>query len=147
NFIDAFAQWANERGTRTIAIGWGGWTGVGMVEDLNAAAPAAFRALQDGSDVSPAEHPLLDRRMGSADSEIVFERDLWPGRHWTSAEHVLGGEEAVVGTALIEMVRAAYTEALGTQPEIANVVHLQAAPVLEPVVLRVRLQQDGDAAQ
>ncbi|MEX8057129.1 SDR family NAD(P)-dependent oxidoreductase [Microbacterium sp. 16-032] len=141
NFVDAFAQWASERGTRSISIGWGGWTGVGMVEDLNAAAPAAFRALQDGADVSSADHPLLDRRLAGTAAEVAFERDLWPGRHWTSSEHVIGGDEAVVGAALIEMVRAAYAETVGGQPEITDVVHLQAAPVISPVVLRVRLRQ------
>ncbi|MBE7700244.1 SDR family NAD(P)-dependent oxidoreductase [Oerskovia sp. Sa1BUA8] len=139
NFLDAFAAWASARGTRTISIGWAGWSEVGMAEELRGAAPAAFRALQEGGDVADCAHPLLDRMVQQSATEIIAETDLWPGRHWVTSEHVIRGREVVVGTALIEMVLAAHAEAVGTPVHVESAAHLAAVAVTGPVLLRTRL--------
>lgn len=143
NFLDAFAAWASARGTRTVSVGWAGWSEVGMAEELRGAAPAAFRALQEGGDVAGCAHPLLDRVVQQSPTEVVAETDLWPGRHWVTSEHVIRGRELVVGTALIEMVLAAHAEAVGTPVHVESAAHLAAVAVTGPVLLRTRLVRDA----
>jgi acyl transferase domain-containing protein len=142
NFLDAFASWATARGVPAVSIGWDGWSEVGMAEELTTAAPAAYRALQDGGAVRGCSHPLVDRVLSRSADELVAETDLWPGRHWISREHVVRGQEVVVGTAFVEMVRACWDECVGVEVHLESIAHLAAVAVNGSITVRVHLRRD-----
>jgi acyl transferase domain-containing protein len=143
NFLDAFARWSVQRGRPVYSIGWTRWNEFGMAADTDAAAPSAFRQLQAGTRSEPATHPLLGRRVYGAGDEIVFTTLLEPGRHWTTAEHQLGGQELLVGTALLEMIDAAHREAVGGSTELVDVIFLGPIGVSRPTEVRITLMPDG----
>jgi acyl transferase domain-containing protein/acyl carrier protein len=143
NFLDAFARWAAQQGRPVYSIGWMQWTESGMYTDREDAAPQAFRELQTGVRYEPATHPLLDRRIISSGDTIIFSTQLEPGSHWIASEHRLDGKDVVVGTALLEMIDAAYREAVGGTPEIRDVVFLGPIGVTGPTEIRVELRPDG----
>lgn len=143
NFLDRFAEWARARGCPTTSIGWSGWADAGMAVNLDAAAPAAYRALQRGETAAPVSHPLLDRRLPDRSDVATFETDLRPGSHWVFSEHVVDGVEVVVGAALLEMARAAHAVATGTEPVLSEVVFTQPVTVQGPTTVRVELDLSG----
>lgn len=143
NFLDAFARWATQRGRPVYSIGWTQWTDSGMSADSEGAAPQAFRELQTGARSEPAAHPLLDRRIHAPGASIVFSTTLEPDKHWITSEHRLDGKDVVVGTALLEMIDAAYRERVGGTAEIRDVIFLGPIGVTEPTQLRIELRPDG----
>jgi acyl transferase domain-containing protein/acyl carrier protein len=140
NVLDAFARWSAQRGRPVISIGWTQWTESGMSADRADAAPQAFRRLQTGARYEPVDHPLLDRRVIAPGESLEFLTVLEPGRHWISGEHRLHGRDVVVGTGLLEMVDAAYREAVGGTPEILDVVFIGPIGVTGPTEVQVTLR-------
>lgn len=144
NFQDAFARWAHQQGRPVHSIGWTQWTDAGMSADREAEAPRAFRDLQSGARFEPVDHPLLDRRVIAPTATLEYRTVLAPGNHWVTAEHRLDGADLVVGTALLEMVRAAYEDGVGSPGELRDVVFIGPIGVSDPTEVRVELRQDGD---
>ena len=142
NFLDAFARWAAQQGRPVHSIGWMRWTELGMSIDHQDAAPQAFRELQTGVRYEPAAHPLLDRRVITPGDTITFSTLLEPGARWISAEHRLGDQDVVVGTALLEMIDGGYREALGGAPEISDVIFIGPIGVIGPTEIRVEFSPD-----
>lgn len=143
NFLDAFARWAAQHGKPVFSIGWTQWTESGMSADRETAAPQAFRELQVGARFQPSAHPLLDHRVQTPDDAISFRTLLEPGKHWISAEHLLGGHDVVVGTALLEMVDGAYRESVGGVPEIRDAVFIGPIGVTGPTGIRIDFRPAG----
>lgn len=144
NVMDAYARWAGARGLPVISIGWGGWSEVGMAADLDTAAPQAFRSLQTGARSENSEHPLLGRRLVGNNEDVVFTTLLRPGGHWVHAEHRLAGRELMLGSALLEMVDAAYRETTGeSAAEISELVFLGPIGVVQPTEVRLVMRPEG----
>ena len=144
NFQDAFARYAHQQGRPVVSIGWTQWTDSGMSADREAEAPRAFRDLQSGARFEPVDHPLLDRRVIAPSATVEYRTVLAPGNHWVTAEHRLDGGDLVVGTALLEMVRAAYEDGVGTPGQLLDVVFIGPIGVSDPTEVRVELRPDGD---
>ncbi len=119
-FLDAFAHLRSERdgGGPTVSICWDTWGEVGMAVK----AVEAFgspHAAGNGSGTGPsgasvpaqageaAEHPLFDRVRRSGDEE-VYSTEMSADRQWVVGEHLIGGRPTLVGTAYLEMARAAF---------------------------------------
>ncbi|MGW3954238.1 type I polyketide synthase [Streptomyces sp. NPDC004752] len=120
--LDTYAQSRADDSTHVVSVNWGPWSEVGMAVDTAANAPQAFRMLQ-GDAVTPADtaagaaehaidHPLVSRRLPAEDGRIVFVTDVAPGSHWVISEHLIGETQVWPGVAYLELVRAAYQEAV-----------------------------------
>jgi phthiocerol/phenolphthiocerol synthesis type-I polyketide synthase E len=124
-FLDAFAASRADDGCFTVAIDWAAWREVGMAEETDYNAPAAFRELQSGARYQPAGHPLLDRRVLDATGDIVFSTMFEPDASWVLDEHRMDGLAILPGTSYLEMVRGAVAEACGAEAvELRDVVFL-----------------------
>ncbi|MEV0350758.1 SDR family NAD(P)-dependent oxidoreductase [Nonomuraea sp. NPDC050680] len=143
NVEDAFARWAVQRDLPVYSVGWDRWSEFGMATDTDHAAPAAFRALQTGVRFEAARHPLLDRQTVGGD-DIVFATVWEPGKHWVTSEHRVGGQEVLVGAALLEMIDGAYAEAVTGPAAITDVIFLSPIGVSRPTEVRITLRPDGD---
>ncbi len=116
-FEEAFASWrAGARPGLTLAIAWDRWAETGMA--VRAAGESAPR------------HPWLARRL-AAGAAAAFLARFDPERDWVLAEHRLAGTAILPGTAILELVRAAWVEETGEGPlEIAECTFL--APLAVP---------------
>lgn len=106
-FLDAFARGRSARGRRTLSLAYGGWREVGMAVAMGHTAPAP--ALPAGRTLA---HPYLFGRAGEGGA-LRFTAHLRAQDHWALQDHRIGGTPVMPGTALIEMVRAAFAEAAG----------------------------------
>ena len=106
-FLDAFAHCqSSQEGTRTISVNWDGWQEVGMAADAVTFGSGTSNKTGDrGKEVG---HPLLDRCLVEEADRAVFRTEFGARKHWVLAEHHVGGNAVVPGTAWIEMMRAAY---------------------------------------
>jgi phthiocerol/phenolphthiocerol synthesis type-I polyketide synthase E len=122
-FLDVFAHARSRRGRFTVAVDWGEWMEVGMA--------AAGRAGPRAGGPVRALHPLVERRVESAGGRQVYATVFDPRRHWVLAEHRVGGEPVLPGTAFLEMARAALAaQAPAPAVELRNVFFL--APLRVP---------------
>ncbi len=151
-FLNAFAD--ASRGARpypVIAVNWGVWRGVGMVEGTTTARreDVALQAhLQRGTrHDSPYSH--FDRVLASRDGlqhVHLFDGTLCAERDWIVDEHRLANGDALLpGTGYLEIIRAALAEAAQLDRwQITNLVFLGPLFVRngEPRPFRVRLRED-----
>ncbi len=134
-FLDAFAQ--SRAGGKTLvqSIQWDGWQEVGM-----AARAAEARPPSGG-------HILFDTREELANGRVVYRTHLDTRRHWVIGDHRVDGRHTLVGTAYVELARAAVADRFpGEAIAISDLV------LLSPVVLEhdgstelvTEVSQDGD---
>lgn len=116
-YLDAFAQYANARDPwPTIAVNWDGWRGLGLNRGLATAS--------DTNKDVPKSKAIA----------ICFVVDI--SRHWWFADHRVGGIPTLPGTALIELARAAYTQATGRTRMVMEDVYF-ISPVTAHTTARV----------
>ncbi|MFI6744404.1 SDR family NAD(P)-dependent oxidoreductase [Nonomuraea sp. NPDC050451] len=145
NFLDAFARRAGARGERVMSLGWGVWAEVGMAHEATAAAPSAFRKLQQGVRSEDVGLPLLDRRVTDRSGDIIFAVTLTPDSHWVLRDHRIAGRAVLPGTYCLEAIHEAFSAAVGGQAvEIGDVVFFGPIVVPDQRELRVVLRADGD---
>jgi len=123
---------------RVVSIDWSGWREVGM---LAASSRRGRLARSDG--------PLPDRFLRSlpdiGEDTIVITFALDPEQDWFLAEHRFDGTPVMPGTAYLEVVRAAFTAATGSQTvEIADVVFIGPLTVSEPIDASIALHRGDD---
>jgi acyl carrier protein len=144
-FLDAFAHSRRTGGgVSTISINWDRWNETGMAVD----ALLGVNARGEG-DPSPDGFGPQGDAPGSADAEVTTDRSnseevshpvfvghskqgdtdtFWgylSGEHWIVGEHKLMGVPTLVGTAYLELVRAAFERLSGSaQSELQDVVFL-----------------------
>ncbi len=165
-FLDAFAESRDAAGTSPVmAIAWDAWRGVGMAARgarpaAGTAAPAPNATAVDAApalDLRPFDHPLLAQRAapggGGAPEEIFLSR-FQAAEDWILAEHRLGGQAIVPGTAYLEMAGAAFRSLDGSAAaggasgafelrDVAFVAPMQVGDD-EPRAVRTTLRRNGD---
>ncbi|MER6525845.1 SDR family NAD(P)-dependent oxidoreductase [Streptomyces sp. NPDC001508] len=159
--LDTYAHSRADDATHVVSVNWGPWSEVGMAVDTAASAPQAFRMLQ-GDSVASADraaagaertidHPLVSRRLPAEDGRIVFVTDVAPGSHWVLSEHLLGETQVWPGVAYLELVRAAYQEAVAVPDdavvEICDVLFQGLLEITAARKLRVTFEPADLAAQ
>ena len=147
-FLDAFAQWRNARGRRTVSLAFDVWTDFGMAVN-EAARGSRHGGALPGVPAQSAllDHPLFDeRRVSPGLTEYVGQLD--PRADWVVAEHRIAGEPVLPGTGILEYLRAAADLRLGS----SSGVDLVEVDLVRPVVLAadqvtriiVAVQEDPD---
>ncbi len=130
-FLNALANRRTlDSGRRTIAVGWGPWSEVGMT-----ARTAVERGLLDDVErLTPVDHPLLDRWFrGEGATGDVFETDLAPDRHWLLDEHrTRQGTALLPGTGYLDLVRAALSSRHPDRNAAGNTVEMTDVMFLAP---------------
>jgi len=108
-FLDAFAYESTYRdGMPMVSINWDRWRETGMAS--SSASTSKVESRHQG------DHPLLGKPIASTDDEQLFEAMFRPEQQWVLNEHrIFAGTGVVPGTAYLEMARAAFSNAHGTQ--------------------------------
>jgi acyl transferase domain-containing protein/acyl carrier protein len=121
-FLDAHAGSDHGWHARVLSVNWGGWSKVGMAAEIS--APAAFRALHGGQQVTAIRHGLLtERHLTEAGKPDWCSGIVSPDTHWLLAEHCVAGVPALPGTAYLEIARCAF-EACSPSPGPGHAVQL-----------------------
>jgi acyl transferase domain-containing protein/acyl carrier protein len=125
-FLDAFAQTRAGGKAHTVAIDWCGWTGSGMLSKAGELAPRGFRQLERAVRYGDkAVHVLLGRRVLDTE-DIVFSTVVDAQFHWVVSDHKMAGAAVLPGTACMELIHAAYQEAVGPGPvELRDVIFMR----------------------
>ena len=138
-FLDAFANdRARRGGTRVVSINWDGWSDVGMMARLvrSRRGPAA--------DPAASGRPF-ERTAGSEGA--VYQGALSPGTDWVVGDHRLLGRPTLVGTAYLELARAAAQDDDRRPIELSDVLLLSPLMVQEGHVVEIEATaQQGNAA-
>jgi thioesterase domain-containing protein/NAD(P)-dependent dehydrogenase (short-subunit alcohol dehydrogenase family)/acyl carrier protein len=153
-FLDAFARARSAAaGPTWVAVDWGVWSDVGMGAEAaqrRVPAKATTSATAPGLEGTPAKHPLLGRRLASAERESVFAAELSPAAHWILEQHrTRAGKALLPGTGYLELARAAHLESGGAGAlEIRDLYFLQPLQVDDGAArrLRVSLRPEADGA-
>jgi acyl transferase domain-containing protein/acyl carrier protein len=107
--LDAEAVHASRKGrTRVMAVNWDAWAELGMA--FNSALPAEKRP-RSWRTLAAVEapvngHPLFVGRRREGEQEVSITR-FETARHWVVGDHRIMGRATLVGTAYLEMARAA----------------------------------------
>ncbi|MGC4029157.1 MAG: beta-ketoacyl synthase N-terminal-like domain-containing protein [Steroidobacteraceae bacterium] len=115
-FLNAFAD--SRRALRAfpvIAVNWGVWKGIGMVDTASGAEHALSLDQAPNTLSSDAtHHPLIARHLSFRDGVSTvhwLEGTLSAERDWVINEHRLGNGDALLpGTGYLELIRAALAE-------------------------------------
>ncbi|NET55353.1 MAG: SDR family oxidoreductase [Symploca sp. SIO2E6] len=100
NFEDAYVRYKSMTSSRlTISINQPAWKEVG------AAVAAAYKI--ETLEVKKLSHPLFDKCIIEKTQEIYVSK-FSPRTHWILGEHIVMGKPTLVGTAYLEIARAAY---------------------------------------
>lgn len=107
-FLNAYAEKRSaERRARTVAIGWGVWSEVGMAADLVAPRTATSASAPVPLEAS-RRHPLLDARADRGGDETIASARWSPATHWVLGEHrTRAGHALLPGTGYLELASAA----------------------------------------
>jgi acyl transferase domain-containing protein/thioesterase domain-containing protein len=154
SFLNAFAD--SRRGARpypVIAVNWGVWKGVGMVD--GGAAQGNALALEHDRSATTSEgthHPLLARHLSSRDGLATvhwLEGTLSAEDHWVIDGHRLASGDALLpGTGYLELIRAALAE-IGNAAgwHVSNLVFLAPLYVRDSRPRDFRLRLRGDESR
>jgi phthiocerol/phenolphthiocerol synthesis type-I polyketide synthase E len=132
-FLDGFAQ-SRARGGEalTVSVAWDAWAEVGMavkakkiwpseLDQVEAKAQSLFNGAANGVN---GVHPLLDELLQEGDEQVFVSR-FNPAKQWVLGEHRIYGSPLLVGTAYLEMARAAFENISNGSPlEIKDVVFI-----------------------
>jgi acyl transferase domain-containing protein/thioesterase domain-containing protein/acyl carrier protein len=100
-FLDSFARFKSQKGSRYTSIQWPRWTDVGMAVDEPIGHTGAI-------------HPLLGYRSHERSGLTTYSRTLTLARDWIVSEHRLTGDTGLFpATGYLEMVRAAVMDLTG----------------------------------
>ncbi|NEQ29719.1 MAG: SDR family NAD(P)-dependent oxidoreductase, partial [Leptolyngbya sp. SIO4C5] len=106
-FLDAFAHaHADPDGPLTLSLSWDAWQEVGMAARLGDRSPLA----QSATPGRAVAHPLLDTCLLEAADQAVYMTTLTVADDWVLSEHRIQGTAVLVGTAYLEMARAAVAD-------------------------------------
>ncbi|OLF14424.1 hypothetical protein BLA60_04705 [Actinophytocola xinjiangensis] len=100
-FLDAFAQRHGRGGRHTVAIGWPGWSEVGMLAESEVNAATLVGDQTDGA--APGVAPGVVPDAAGARLPVEYRR-TFTEQDWELDEHRFEGQAVLVGTAAIELV-------------------------------------------
>ncbi len=123
-FLDAFASARRDSaGNRAIAVNWDRWDEVGMAVDKMATASqgSAYRANKPRP--TPIEHPLFTGYLSEGDTSI-YSLHLSAETHWVVGQHLVQNTPTLVGTAHLELARAAFAHTTTGPVDIRDVVFM-----------------------
>ncbi|MBL8901606.1 MAG: SDR family NAD(P)-dependent oxidoreductase [Planctomycetes bacterium] len=147
-FLDAFAQHRTAKTKqRTLAIGWGVWSEVGMAARLVEPNPEPARTDRNGHHEASALHPLLGKCLVREPREIAYLARYRSDALWLLDEHRLADGTALIpGTGYLELARAAAD--LGDALAIRDLSFLSPLVVAEGEerAVLVRLAAEPDAS-
>lgn len=108
-FLNAYAQSRQHLENRnTVAINWGIWNEVGMAMD---SANRMAGQEDAGEDIAPCKHPLFETRTTDERGITTITASYTTKNQWVLDQHrTLSGHAILVGTAYLEMARAALVE-------------------------------------
>jgi len=113
-FLDAFAQAKASSGDcPVVSVNWDAWNEVGMAVKAKELWPMLpdgtvdFGKLHNIGKPSLCDHPLLTRAV-IEDTEAIFFGEFSVERDWVVREHLVMGRATLVGTAYLELARAAF---------------------------------------
>lgn len=122
-FLDAFAQAQSRKGRNTISVNWDAWNEVGMAVNARELWPMLpdgtldIEKLRKSEKYERCEHPLFDRAY--LEKELAtFNSDFTVTRHWVLNEHLIMNSPTLVGTAYLELARAAFQQFTGRIPTL-----------------------------
>jgi acyl transferase domain-containing protein len=145
-FQDAYAHHIGARGGLfATAIGWGTWKDAGLAAEF---AGQWLSVAPESTRFEPIRHPLFEQRAIGAAGDVIYALRLCPARHWLVGEHRVMGQPTLVGTAYLELARAALADHSGrTGVEIRELYLLNPLTLgeQEECELRVALTPQGDA--
>ena len=112
-FLNAHARSRWSPRSRTIALGWGAWTDVGM-------ATRTARGAVQGPPLenrTVVEHPFLEGCVTRSPQEVVYSAPFALEDSWLVREHQIEGFGALMpGTGYLEMARACYANEVSNRP-------------------------------
>lgn len=142
-FLNAFAQRRFFEGKPVVAVDWDGWQEVGM---LAKSQRKMYGATEEAA-YEPFDHPLLQRFTISRNEE-TYLATLSAKTHWTIGEHRIAGTPTLVGTAYVEMARAAANRtAEGREVELRDIYLVAPFMCTSDATrdLRLSISSNGDA--
>jgi acyl transferase domain-containing protein len=148
-FLDGFAQSRSRTSEAlTVSVAWDAWAEVGMAvkarkiwpkapgHAAGAKAQSASNGAGNGASNGAGHganglHPLLDEFLHEGD-EQVYVTQFSPAKQWVLGEHRIQGNPLLVGTAYLEMARAAFEkQSNGSPVEIKDVIFMLPMMVAE----------------
>ena len=151
-FLDAFAQArTGKNGCSVVSINWDAWNEVGMAvkaRDLWPMLPDGtvdMEKLRHASTYEPCDHPLLGRAK-IENQQATFLAEFSVAKNWVLSEHLVMGNPTLVGTAYLELARAAFHRFSGTSSVvISDVVFISPLVVPEGEKREVQTHLNGTA--
>jgi phthiocerol/phenolphthiocerol synthesis type-I polyketide synthase E len=124
SFVDAFAHSRkSDLPAAPVAIDWDRWDDVGMA--LSTAGTDAASADDMAPPVEELKHPVFTGSYKRGE-EVTYIAVLSPRTHWIIGEHLLLGRPTLVGTAYLELARAAFScSSRATAIEMRDVVFMR----------------------
>jgi len=129
-FMDAFAHSRKSAGgSAPISINWDRWDGVGMAAD-RIDKSVSFKKIETMPGYQVLDHPIFVGSVKDYKREIHLAY-LNPDLHWIVGEHRLRGAATVVGTAYLELARAAFLKDRHDPVQFRDVVFMSPLLVAE----------------
>lgn len=139
-FLNAYARSRSNTGrTKTIALNWGVWSGVGMAAET---AARMEKGSTPAAQEHPTTHPLFVSRSTDSRGVVTLTAKLSTKTHWILDEHrTRTGHAVMPGTGYLEIARAALAEC-GEQGsfEIADLYFFRALAVGDDEVKEARVR-------
>jgi acyl transferase domain-containing protein len=121
-FLDAYAySRKGQPGTATIAVNWDRWDEVGMA--VNTTTGGSHHIVDRNRNNESIDHPIFTARFNDEGSETYITH-LNAADHWIVGEHRLKGSPTLVGTAYLELARAAFAVRSEGAVEMKDVVFM-----------------------
>jgi len=130
SFLDAFAySRKSTKGAAPVSINWDRWDEAGMAAD-RIGKSISFKKIETMPGYQAIDHPIFVGNVKDFKREIHLAY-LDPYQHWIVGDHRLRGAPTVVGTAYLELVRAAFLKDHRDQPvQFRDVVFM--TPLIVP---------------
>lgn len=124
-FLDAYAYSKKGKNgtTQPIAINWDRWDEVGMAVNkmANASQGSAYRTNKPVPE--PLEHPIFTAQWRDGMIQ-TYVTHLTTDAHWVVGEHLIQNSPTLVGTAYLELARAAFALQSSGPVELRDVVFM-----------------------
>ena len=121
-FLDAYAySRKGQPGTKTIAVNWDRWDEVGMA--VTTPAGGSHHMEDRKRNIELLDHPIFTGHFKNGETE-TYVTHLSATDNWIVAEHKLRGSPTLVGTAYLELARAAFAVRSPGAVEIKDVIFM-----------------------